>query len=113
MRSMLYLFLGAALINAACSTVVKFKSTGVTVRIENGYYKADVTYKYDDSEGGKSYLRYDYSDPISMIEVIDYNEGTRSKVCGSTYEVGFYSYGAPALFQQDGGIATGEVDGEC
>ena len=113
MRTTLYLFLGAAVISAACATTAKFKSSDVTIRVENGYYKASIYYKYDDSVNGKSYLRYDYTDPTTMTEVIDYKDGTRSKVCGSTCETGFYPYGAPALFQQDSDIATGEVEGEC
>ena len=113
MRIISYLFLGAAIISAACATVTRFKSENVTIRVENGYYKATIYYKYNDSIAGKSYLRYDYTVPTTMTEVIAYSEGTRSKVCDTTCEVGFYPYGAPALFQQDGDIATGEEDGDC
>ena len=90
----------------------RFKSTGVKVEVENGYYTADVYYKYDESGKNKHYLRYDYTSPTKMIDLIDYSEGIRSKVC-TKCEAGYYPYSAPALFKQDGDIATGETEGEC
>ena len=90
----------------------RFKSTGVKVLVENGYYTADVYYKYDESGKNKHYLRYDYKTPTTMIDLIDYSEGIRSKVC-TKCEAGYYPYSAPALFKQDGDIATGETEGEC
>ena len=87
-----------------------FKATNVKVHVGFGYYLASITYKYNST--GKSYLRYDFTSPTSMIELIDYSEGTRSKVCSSC-ETGFYPYTVPLLYKQPSDIPTGEVEGEC
>lgn len=108
MRPSFYILFAA--IASAVYADTMFKSKNVKVHVGFGYYTADLTYKY--SATGNSYLRYDFSTPTKMIELIDYAEGTRSKVC-SKCEVGFYPYSAPILFSQASDIPTGEEDGEC
>ena len=109
--SLATLFLIAALGVFSASAEVMF-SAKATVRVANGYYNATVYYLYRDSEKGKTYLRYDYTNPTEMIDLIDYTEGKRYKVC-TKCEAGFYAYPEPALFKQTTDTPTGRTDGQC
>lgn len=103
------LFLG---VFSASAEEVMFSAT-VTVRVTNGYYNATISYIYDTSNTkGNHYLRYDYTNPTKMVDLIDYNEGKRYKVC-TKCESGFYAYPAPALFKQSTDVATGVSEGSC
>ena len=102
-----------AIVIATVCADKKFSSTNVRVEVANGYYTADVYYKYDETGKDYHYLRYDYKTPIQMIDLVNYTEGTRYKVCGSKCEAGYYTYPAPALFRQANDNATGKTEGDC
>lgn len=93
---------------SAAAGDVMFSAT-TTVRVANGYYNATVYYLHTTD---KTYLRYDYTDPIKMTELIDYSEGKKYKVC-TKCETSFYNTPPPTLFKQTTDIPTGISEGQC
>ena len=82
-----------------------------TVRVANGYYNATIYYLYKDSSTGKTYLRYDYTNPTTMIDLIDYSDGKRYKV-RKKYKSGFFAYYEHALLKQSTDVATERSEGQ-
>ena len=107
-----FLLLTAGLVASTLAAKDIMFSANAKVEITNGYYEAKIYYRYDGSGAQKHYLRYEYTNPMEMIDLIDYSEGTRYKVCKKC-ESGYYTFGAPTLFKQAKDNATGAVDGEC
>lgn len=107
----LFAAVAATLFNAAAladSSEVMF-SAKAKVEVANGYYEATVYYLYNRTN---QYLRYDYTYPTTMIDLIDYVDGARYKVC-TKCESGFYKLPAPILYTQSTDKVTTEVENGC
>lgn len=101
------LLLFACLISGAAlgSAGVMF-SADVRVLVTNGYYESKMYYYYSEEE---QYVRYDYTSPVAMTEVINYNRKIKYKIA-SKCESSYHASLAPILFNESGDISTSAVD---
>lgn len=81
--------------------------------LPNAYYNGKMYYKYDGSGAGQHYLKFEYTHPTSLTELIDYKEGVKYRVCGSTCEAEFYAFKVPILSKQIGDVYDNVNVGGC